>query len=127
MAENIYNTQAADFEPAIRNQQTHSISRPSLSYWQDAWLRLKANNRAMISLYIVSALLFFTIAGPFIWTVDPAFQDLDQVSQPPNIDRKAILIEPYPSWDRSANALADEHTAPMYLAPQSQPIQRVSG
>lgn len=67
----------------------------------------------MVSLYIVVALLVFTIAGPFIWTIDPAFQDLDQVSQPPNIDRKAVLIEPYPSWDGSA---VGQHTEPLYLA-----------
>ena len=28
-------------------------TRPSLTYWQDAWRRFKANPRSLISLYIV--------------------------------------------------------------------------
>lgn len=70
----------------------------------------------MVSLYIVIALLFFTIAGPYIWTVDPAFQDLDQVSQPPNIDRKATLIKPYPIWDGSTGTVDVKDSETLYLA-----------
>ncbi|MCE2426335.1 MAG: hypothetical protein J4F45_14800 [Pseudomonadales bacterium] len=32
-------------------REVETVSRPSLSYWQDAWIRLKANRRALISLY----------------------------------------------------------------------------
>ncbi len=116
MTENSYRAQAGDFNPIIADHRIQGISRPSLSYWQDAWLRLKANARAMVSLYIVIALLFFTIAGPYIWTVDPAFQDLDQVSQPPNIDRKATLIKPYPIWDGSTGTVDVKDSETLYLA-----------
>jgi oligopeptide transport system permease protein len=34
--------------------------RPSRSYWQDAWARLKANRRAIASLYIIVFLMLFT-------------------------------------------------------------------
>jgi len=116
MTKNTYQPQVEDFAPATQYQEAQGISRPSLSYWQDAWRRLRANTRAMVSGYIILALLFFTIAGPYIWTVDPAFQDLDQVSQPPNIDRKAILVEPNPSWDGNADSLTATHTQALYLA-----------
>ena len=62
---------AADFTPLKAGQETQAISRPSLSYWQDAWIRLKANTRALISLYIVIGLLAFTLVGPLLWSVDP--------------------------------------------------------
>ncbi|NIP15068.1 MAG: ABC transporter permease subunit [Pseudomonadales bacterium] len=90
---------ARDFEPIHAERRIQTISRPSLSYWQDAWIRLKANRRALISLYIVLGLLAFTIAGPFVWTVDPAAQDVDQISQPPGTDRRATVVEPYQPWD----------------------------
>ncbi|MCH7672904.1 MAG: ABC transporter permease, partial [Proteobacteria bacterium] len=42
----------ADFLPLTASHEVQSISRPSLSYWQDAWIRLKANKRALVSLYL---------------------------------------------------------------------------
>lgn len=90
---------ASDFLPLGERRDVHGISRPSLSYLQDAWLRLKANRRALASLYLVLGLLFFTIAGPWLWRVDPAVQDLDQISQPPGVDRTALIVPDYLSWD----------------------------
>jgi len=92
---------AADFLPAGERRDAHGISRPSLSYLEDAWLRLKANRRALVSLYLVVGLLLFTIAGPWVWRIDPAAQDLDQVSQPPGVDRAALIVPEYQSWDGS--------------------------
>ena len=89
---------AKDFAPITIEREAQSISRPSLSYWQDAWLRLKTNRRALISLFIVVGLLVFTIAGPWVWTIDPAAQDLDQLSSPPGANRQAIIVTPYMPW-----------------------------
>lgn len=94
----------SDFLPAGKQRDVHGISRPSLSWLQDAWLRLKANRRALVSLYLVIGLLFFTIAGPWLWRVDPAVQDLDQISQPPGVDRSARIVPEYTSWDGSGEA-----------------------
>jgi oligopeptide transport system permease protein len=95
---------AQDFQPLHADHEIPTISRPSLSYWQDAWIRLKANQRALISLYIVLGLLAFTLLGPFIWSVDPTAQDVEQISQPPGADRKATIVVPYIAWD-GASAL----------------------
>jgi oligopeptide transport system permease protein len=92
----------SDFVAVHVDQETHVIARPSLSYWQDAWVRLKANTRSIISLYIVIALLAFTVIGPLLWTVDPAVQNVDQVSQPPGADRSARVVAPYQPWDGSS-------------------------
>ena len=65
--------ESKDFEPITHAREVQSISRPSLSYWQDAWIRLKANTRALISLYIVIGLTAFTILGPVVWNIEPEY------------------------------------------------------
>jgi len=89
---------APDFSPLKSGQATQAISRPSLSYWQDAWIRLNSNKRAIASLYVVIGLLFFTLVGPFLWTVDPSAQDLDQVSQPPRGALSARVVAEIEPW-----------------------------
>ena len=95
---------ALDFSPVGTEREVHTLSRPSLSYWQDAWLRLKANRRALVSLFLVVGLLLFTLVGPWLWQVNPAAQDLDQVSQPPGVDRSALVVDPYSPWLSGATA-----------------------
>ena len=43
-----------------------AIVRPSMTYWQDAWRRLKKNKAAMISLIIVLVFGFMAVVGPFM-------------------------------------------------------------
>ena len=90
---------APSFTPVVTSAaEAQVISRPSLSYWQDAWRRLKANRRALISLWIVVALLVFTVFGPFLWNIDPDDQDLDQISKAPGPGRIATVVEPFEPW-----------------------------
>jgi oligopeptide transport system permease protein len=101
MAETFQTDQPIDpqaFERIEQAQQIHGISRPSLSYWQDAWIRLKANRRALWSLYLVVGLLVFTVFGPVVWQVNPAHQDVEQISQPPGADRTVTLVPEYEPW-----------------------------
>lgn len=91
-------SQQLDFTPAKIELEKQGISRPSLSYWQDAWIRLQDNRRAIISLYIVIGLLLFTFLGPVFWTVDPAAQDVDQISQPPGANRTVTVVAEYSPW-----------------------------
>ena len=48
--------------------------------------------------YLIAALALFTVAGPWIWRVDPAAQDVDQVSSGPSLPATAIIVEPYTAW-----------------------------
>lgn len=97
-----YQPSPGAFQPLMGEQRVQKLTRPSLSYWQDAWIRLKSNRRALISLYIVIGLVAFTVVGPWLWQVDPAAQDLDQISQPPGFARSATLTTPYTPWDGSS-------------------------
>ena len=90
--------QAADFTKVEVARQTQGLPRPSLSYWQDAWRRLRRNGRAVISLWMVIALGLFTVVGPWLWRVDPAAQDVGRISQAPGMPAVARVIEPYVAW-----------------------------
>jgi len=93
-----------DFLPLQVRPDAYGITRPSRSYWQDAWARLRRNRRAMLSLWIIIALLSFALLGPLLWTVDPARQDIDQISQAPGADRSATIVAPYVAWNGMATA-----------------------
>ena len=96
---NVPRFEPADFQPAVVERRPQKISRPSLSYWQDAWRRLKLNRRALISLSLVVALLLFASIGPWIWRIDPAAQDVDQISVPPGPTPIATIGAPYMPWN----------------------------
>ena len=107
-----------DFEPAVVTRQVHAISRPSLSYWQDAVRRLRRNWRAMASLGIIAGLVLFAVAGPWVWAVDPAAQDVDQISQAPALPSTARIVAPTAPWvgvttgpTRSSPAVTNLHLA----------------
>lgn len=89
----------ADFAPACINEQQESRApRPSRSYWQDSWHQLQKNRRAMVSLVTLILLLLMAAFGPLFWTVDPAWQDLEQISQTPGLGRNALIVADYSPW-----------------------------
>lgn len=48
------------------NINSESMLRPSMTYWQDAWRRLKKNKVAMASLVVLILMVIMTIVGPMI-------------------------------------------------------------
>lgn len=109
----------ADLEPLSGQSSAPLLVRPSRSYWQDAWGRLKSNKRALVSLYIIVGLLVFTFIGPLVWQVDPALQDIDQISIAPGADRGAIVVDPFVAWD--GETFDDGHQAGSGLSVAGQP------
>ena len=54
-----------DFEPASQQERDDFIQdRQSVSYWKDAWRRLKKNTVAMIALGVIIFLFLFAFVGP---------------------------------------------------------------
>lgn len=45
-------------------EEANRIDRPAISYWQDAWRRLKKNPVAMVSLVVLCILVVMVIIGP---------------------------------------------------------------
>ncbi len=86
-----------DFAPVPRGPVGRGPARPSLSYWKDAWLRLRRNRQALVSLAIVCGLVLFTLGGPLLWRIDPNRPELSRISEPPRWDDRAeVLAEPPP-------------------------------
>lgn len=63
-------------------EESQSIVRPSISYWQDAWRRLKMNKVAMVSLVFLILLGLMAIVGPYMRPFDYAHQDLLNTNMP---------------------------------------------
>lgn len=42
------------------------IDRPTITYWQGAWRRLKKNPLAVVAMVMLAVVLFFVLLGPTI-------------------------------------------------------------
>jgi oligopeptide transport system permease protein len=62
------------------------LSRPSMTYWQDAWRRLKQNHLAMLGLFFILAMAVVAVVGPYVITHDYSTQELTLANIPPSID-----------------------------------------
>ncbi|MCZ8518760.1 MULTISPECIES: ABC transporter permease [Paenibacillus] len=63
------------FQPLSKSDNAQEvIVRPSLSYWKDAWRRLKKNKLAMLGLYTLVSLMVMAILAPFFSSYDYATQ-----------------------------------------------------
>ena len=128
----LFQPEANMFERLETQEGAEVIARPSLSYWQDAWVRLKKNTRAIISLNIIILLAIFTLLGPLIWDVDPALQDLNQVSQPPSMPKTALVVDSFRGWDgvtienyEPPEDSADSVAAPTNFRTEGEPTTQV--
>ncbi|MBO8137834.1 MAG: ABC transporter permease [Desulfotomaculum sp.] len=78
------NTKIADisadkFRPLPDTEKKQNeIVRPSITYWQDVWFRLKQNKRATLGLYIIIFLLLLAVFGPLLSPYSYSDQFLDK-------------------------------------------------
>lgn len=69
----------------VNETQREEIVRPNLTYWQDAWRRLKRNKLAMISLIVLGALIFMCIFEPLVFGDAYKVQDMAAMNQGPSL------------------------------------------
>lgn len=73
------------FEPLQRKSlELEKIRRPSVSYWQDVWYRLRKNKLAMTGLIIIILIALLSIIGPIISPHSYNEQDLMAKNLPPS-------------------------------------------
>src|SRR5690625_4969251 len=73
------------FKPLDKNDtEQEEVVRPSLSYWQDAWRRLRKNKMAMVGLIFLILLTLMAIFGPYMTNYDVNTQQLSNQNQPPS-------------------------------------------
>ncbi|KAB7704990.1 ABC transporter permease subunit [Bacillus aerolatus] len=74
------------FQPVDkRASQSEKISRPSLNFWQDAWLRLKGNKGAIVGLILITIITFMAIFGPSMNKYTYKQQNISHAKLPPKI------------------------------------------
>ena len=104
------------FEPASSAEKESFIQdRESVSYWKDAWRRLRRNKVAMVAMVIVILIGLFAFVGPMIvpYTYDQV------ISGANNIHPWHYSLE-----DQAAiNAYIEEHTGAANLSPDEAVAQ----
>lgn len=71
------------FKPIDKDAVVQDEARPSITYWRDAWRRLKKNPLAMISLVFIALLVLFAIFGPFFSPYSYSDQDFAAINLKP--------------------------------------------
>lgn len=77
-----------DFSP-VNNKNIEKIqenNKPSLGYWQDAWLRLKKDKMAMAGLCFIVFLMLLALIGPMFSSIGYADQDFNNVNAGPSYE-----------------------------------------
>ena len=69
--------------------------RPSLTYWQDAWRRLKKHKPAMVGLVGVIFILLFAVVGPLLSSKSYSDQVVDFSNLPPRMSIYEIADDYY--------------------------------
>lgn len=78
------------FEPVERENKSdflqEGVDRPQISYWQDAWRRLKTNKAAVISLFVIIFFFLAAILGPLLSPYSYTKQSLIFQNTPPSLE-----------------------------------------
>lgn len=65
-------------------EKSMQISRPSMTYWQDAWRRLKENPVAIASMILLILMFIMAFLGPHLQPYDYAQQDFLSINNAPS-------------------------------------------
>ena len=74
-------------------------------YWSNVYSKLISNPRANFSIIILLLLISFSLFGPLFWAVNPAEQDLTQISQGPSFNKRALVIDSGEFWEPEESSL----------------------
>ncbi|MGN7410346.1 MULTISPECIES: oligopeptide ABC transporter permease [unclassified Sporosarcina] len=69
----------------IDSSKAERIEKPSLSFWQDAWLRLRKNKAAIISMVVLVLVVIMALIGPHLNGHDGTTQNLRHANLPPKM------------------------------------------
>lgn len=85
-----------DFQYVQNNQKgSKEQIRPSLTYWADAWRRLKKNRLALIGLIGVVIILIFGVFGPYLTPYTYSYQQTDLSNLPPRLTLYHLVDDEY--------------------------------
>ncbi|HYE80743.1 MAG TPA: ABC transporter permease [Clostridia bacterium] len=70
----------------IKAVDSEIIERPSLTYGQDSWRRLRSNKSAVVALIIIAIIVLSAILIPFFWDYSYEQQELTLSNIPPRLN-----------------------------------------
>jgi len=74
------------FQPAQMDLlKSEKIAKPSLNFWQDAWLRVRKNKAAVVSLFVTILLVVMALLGPILTPYKYDKQNTAHANLPPRI------------------------------------------
>ena len=75
------------FQPAIIDAaKSEELSKPSLSFWQDSWMRVRKNKAAIVSLVILAFIIIMAFLGPAISGKKADDQNVKHANLPAKIE-----------------------------------------
>ncbi|AFT81008.1 ABC transporter permease [Leuconostoc carnosum] len=109
------NTQDFVIVGAQDSEANEHIAKPALSFWQDAWRRLKLNKLAVISLWFLAFILAFAFVSNFVMPQQQANSfNSDKVGVYKNLPPKSGL--PIPGWSGQIKAPGDTTSTDVYAS-----------
>ncbi|MCA1022500.1 oligopeptide ABC transporter permease [Halobacillus litoralis] len=96
--------------------ESEKITRPSLSFWQDSFIRLRKNVGAMIGLAVLVILTLLAIFGPYLNDYGVYEQDLSRSKMPPKVEGLG--------WLGMDGTLSDVQSADTLEQAQSKALMR---
>ncbi|MEN1966803.1 oligopeptide ABC transporter permease [Lentibacillus sp. N15] len=74
------------FAPAPKdNVSSEKIAKPQLSFTKDAWLRIRKNKGALVSIVVLALIVLMAIIGPHLSPYDGYAQDVTKANLPPKV------------------------------------------
>lgn len=91
MAEQNSNAKSEQFDSSLfqhvefNEQAGERLAGKSLNFWQDAWMRLRKNKAAILSLAVIIIIAIMSLVGPTLSGNDPYTQTITQAKLPPKV------------------------------------------
>lgn len=74
------------FRPAVMEAgKSEEINKPSLTFWQDAWMRVRKNKGALVSLIVMGFIILLALVGPLVSGREFDTQNVRHNNLPPKI------------------------------------------
>jgi len=86
MTQNLDNLPADSFKRiTIDSSKAEKIAKPSLSFWNDAWLRIRKNKAAIVSMVLLLLIIIMSFLGPVLSPHDADTQTITHANLPPKV------------------------------------------
>lgn len=89
------NIDKSKFKFVTDKEKEYEEFRPSMTYWQDAWRRLKKNRMSMLGLVGIILIIVFALIGPYITPMSYSDQINDFKNLPPILTIYEIAPDTY--------------------------------